>query len=124
MVGWFLIAPLVVFGVACAETRERPTEAEWKLDWDQRRQLVPGVEELLLGGREFCDDLDSEFRVVLRELLPSPSKVLDEPVTEWTDRALSIVFECSDDESTLIEQLEALDVVAAEIDGGLGFDGE
>lgn len=74
---------------------------------------------ILIGGRELCDDLDGQFRVSLRKLLPSPTEELDGPVDEWIAHAVSIVFECSDDSSTIAQQLKMLEVLAAEINGGL-----
>ncbi len=114
-----LVALAVGVGAACTDPGERPTEAEWITEWEQRRELIPDADSILDGGRELCDELDGQLRVSLPELLPSPYEILDDPVGEWTSHAVSLVFECSADESTIVEQLETLDFLAAEVDGGL-----
>ncbi len=121
-IGLLLGLLLAGVGVGCSTSEDRPTESAWKVEWEQRQQLIPDAEALLTGGREYCDQLDGEFRVALRELLPSPLEVLDDPVDAWILHAVSIVFECSDDESTLADQLETLEVLAAEVDGGLSVE--
>ncbi len=118
---WRLFVALLacVIVTACSTNDARPTAATWAPEWEQRKGLIPDVEALLDGGREYCDQLDGQYRVSLAELLPSPIDVLDEPVSEWSAHAASIVFGCSEDEAVLADQLETLDVLAAEIDAGL-----
>lgn len=114
-----LVALLVGVVASCGGGDERPSEAAWIPEWERRQQLIPDVDTILTGGRKVCDDLDGSLRVSLPELLPSPTEALDGPVNEWVTHAVSIVFECSDDEQTIARQLETLDVLAAEIDGGI-----
>ncbi len=111
---------MVGVGAGCTDVGERPTEADWLPEWEQRQGLIPDADTILQGGRDLCDALDGQFRVSLPELLPSPAEVLDDPVGEWISHAVSIVFECSKDEATIAEQLQTLNVLAEEIDGGLG----
>ncbi len=115
----FVVVLACVIVASCSTNEDRPTAAEWAPQWEQRKSLIPDVEALLEGGREYCDELDGQFRVSLAELLPSPIDVLDEPVDAWSAHAATIVFGCSHDEAVLTEQLETLDVLAAEIDAGL-----
>lgn len=118
-----ILVALAVGAVAvtgCANADDRPTEAEWLPQWEQRQELIPDARAIVAGGRELCDQLDGQFRVLLPELLPSPVEVLDDLVGAWISHAVSIVFECSNDEATLVQQFETLDVLGEEIDGGLG----
>lgn len=111
-----LMCPLMV---SCAGTTARPSSAEWSSDWAERQLLIPDAMTIVAGGQPLCDELNGLFRVELPELLPTPAEVLDDPVDQWIERAVSIVFECSSDEAVLGGQLESLSVLTAEIDGGL-----
>jgi len=115
------VAVAVGVGAGCTDVGERPTEAEWLPEWEQRQELIPDTNTILEGGRDLCDELDGQFRVSLPELLPSPAEVLDDPVSAWISHAVSIVFECSKDESTVVQQLETLEVLAEEVDGSLNY---
>ena len=117
-----LIGLVLLAASACIDGADRPTEAAWIPEWEDRQVLIPGADAILNGGQEFCDELNGLLRVSLPELRPTPTEALDDPVEEWISHAVSIVFECSDDEATVVQQLNTLDVIAAEIDGGLGFE--
>ena len=98
---------------------ERPSDAAWSAIWDGERGLVPTEAELVVGGRELCDELVGLYRERFDDLTPTPSEGLDDAVEAWTEQAEQIAFECPTDPEILAAEYEALRRLEAEIDAGL-----
>lgn len=112
----------VVLLVAACGGDDRPSDAEWRVEWERQRDLVPDADEFLAGGADLCGDLVGRFREDLPALQPTPTEALDGAVDDWTADAESIAFDCPDDRDELTERLEILDEIAVEVDAGLDAD--
>jgi hypothetical protein len=98
---------------------DRPSEADWAVEWDAEQALVPTEREILDGGRPLCVDLVGEYRESMSRLTPTPTASLDAAVEAWVDDAESLVFECPDDLVEVEQRLADLAVLTAEIAAGL-----
>lgn len=108
--------------IAACGGDDRPTDAEWRTTWEERRSLMPDADVIVARGAEVCDELVGVLRVELADLRPTPTAALDGPVDEWISLAQTVAFECPDDPVEAAEQLRTLDLIATEIDAGLAAD--
>ncbi len=106
---------------ACSE-ENRPSDAEWRVVWEERRAEFPDAAAILEEGGELCDELVGRLRGDLPELVPTPDEALDAAVEDWIAHAETIAFECPDDPSELADRFETLDLLSAEVDAGLAAD--
>lgn len=102
---------------------DRPSDADWSVEWERERALAPTEDDLVAGGQARCDELVGEFREVLPRLSPTPTEALDDAVSAWVAHAESLVFDCPDDPAEVARRLDELAVLEAEIDAGLSADG-
>jgi hypothetical protein len=117
-----IVALSVVALIAGCGGDDRPSDADWAIEWEREQALVPSAAELADGGRPLCDELVGEYRESMTRLTPTPSETLDDAVEAWVDHAESIVFECPAEPAAIEQRLGELDVLAAEIDAGLDAD--
>lgn len=117
-----LVGSLVAAAVAGCGDDDRPSDAEWSVEWENEQALVPSADELLDDGRALCDELVGDYREAMSRLTPTPTESLDDAVEAWVEDAESLVFECPDDAGEVERRLDDLDVLAAEIDAGLEAD--
>lgn len=115
------IAAIALIAGSCGGD-DRPSDAEWAVEWARERALVPTAEALTDGGRPLCDDLVGEYRESMSRLTPTPSAAIDGAVEDWVEQAESLVFECPSDVGEIAARLADLDVLAAEVDAGLDTD--
>ena len=102
---------------------DEPTEAEWLSRWERERDSVPTVEQMIDGGREYCDDLNGQYRERLPGIESPPIEVLDDTVREWIDEVEDLVFDCPDDPTEIAQRLDQIDILTAEIDAALDLGG-
>lgn len=101
---------------------DRPSDADWAVEWAREQALVPTADELIAGGRTLCDELVGEYRESMSRLTPTPSDTLDDAVEEWVEQAESLVFECPSDAGEVEARRADLEVLVTEIDAGLDAD--
>lgn len=117
-----MVAALVALSVllaACGDdTGDRPELSQWQPAWEQARDLVPSDQEFRPDGDadpEVCGDFLGAVRERRNDIVPTPSAVLDDPVSEWVAMAEALGLDC-DREGDLDERVEELRAQSDEID--------
>jgi hypothetical protein len=116
-----LVIGLTMIGLlaGCANT-DRPSNTEWASRWEQKQELVPAQDELIDGGRSFCDQLLAELRMQLDDLQPTPSESIDPALDSWSAHLRTLAFECPTDPVRISADLATINALAAEIQTALG----
>lgn len=110
-----LVVSLAAVGLLAGCEGGRPSSAAWADRWDDVRALVPTEDELVDGGRSFCDQLVADLRTQLDDLEPTPSESIDPALESWSDRLRTLAFECPSDPALIADDLATIDALTAEI---------
>jgi hypothetical protein len=116
---------LVLLGAACSR-ESRPTVAEWRPQWEAVQAIIPSPD--LLGDppdTELCNTTHVVVRLEAPKLFPTPDPTIDDALTDWTEVARGMFFECPPDAPNMrgFDQAYAeLERFAAEIDAVIALD--
>jgi hypothetical protein len=102
----------------CAST-DRPSGSEWGNRWEQKQALVPTEDEMMDGGRSYCDQLLAELRLQLDDLEPTPEESIDPAFESWSAHLRTLAFECPSDPARISADLAVISALAAEIQTAL-----
>jgi len=118
------VAPIMI-GVAviallagCAFD-DRPSSSEWGNRWEQKQALVPTEDEMIGGGRSYCDQLVADLREQLDDLDPTPSESIDPALDSWSAHLRTLAFECPTDPLRIAAELATINSLAAEVEAAL-----
>jgi hypothetical protein len=115
-----IVIGLAVIGLleGCAST-DRPSSSEWGTQWNQKRALVPTADEMVEGGRVYCDELLAKLRMQLDDLRPTPSESIDPALDSWSAHLRTLAFDCPADRARINAELATIDALADEIEAVL-----
>lgn len=117
--GAFVIGSTMVgLVMGCAST-DRPSSGEWADRWEESQDLVPTEDEVIDGGRSYCDQLVAELRLQLDDLEPTPSESIDPTLDAWSAHLRTLAFECPTDPARIAADLATINALAAEIQTAL-----
>ena len=102
----------------CASA-DRPARNEWRTQWEQKQALVPTEDEMVDGGRSYCDQLLADLRTQLDDLKPTPDESIDPAFESWSAHLRTLAFECAPDPARIGAQLATISTLAAEIEAAL-----
>jgi hypothetical protein len=120
-----LIAAMVLVAAACSD-ESRPSVADWQPRWESVQAIIPAPE--LLGNppdAELCNTTHVAVRLEAPKLFPTPDPTIDDALTDWTEVARGMFFECPPDEPGMRgfdEAYAELERFAAEIDAVIALD--
>jgi hypothetical protein len=101
----------------------RPDGARWGAEWARARALVPSADESERDvAQKACEILLVGARRARETLLPTPSRVLDDPIRDWIEQAESLGFTCpaaNGHAEANREAITSLHVLEAEIEAAL-----
>lgn len=112
--------------VAACGGEPRPSIAEWQPHWEAVQAIIPAPE--LLGeppDSELCNTTHVAVRYEAPKLFPTPDPTIDDALTDWTEVARGMFFECPPDEPGMRgfdEAYAELERFAAEIDAVIALD--
>jgi hypothetical protein len=86
----------------------------------RKQALIPTEDEMVDGGRSYCDQLLAELRMPLDDLEPTPNESIDPALESWSAHLRTLAFECPTDPARIRADLATISVLAAEIQAGLG----
>lgn len=110
---------LLALLAGCADT-DRPSTTEWASVWEREQELVPSLDEMIDGGRSYCDQLLADLRMQLDDLQPTPSESIDPALDSWSAHLRTLAFECPTDPVRISADLATINALAAEIETALG----
>jgi len=120
-----LILAMSLMAAACSD-ESRPSVAEWQPHWEAVQAIIPAPD--LLGDppdTELCNTVHVAVRFEAPKLFPTPDPTIDDALTDWTEVARGMFFECPPDEPNMrgFDQAYAeLERFAAEIDAVIALD--
>lgn len=117
-----LLLVLALGATACGDDDGRPAAADWEPTWVAAQAELPEPAELD-DGADVCDEALGALRASREELLPGPSRAVDERVGEWVARAEGLMLDCPGGRERS-EGFDDLRVLAAEIDAALAIAAE
>ena len=121
-----VLALALVLAAAACSSEPRPTVAAWQPQWEAVQAIIPP--QNLLGDppdTELCNTTHVAVRLEAPKLFPTPDPTIDDALTDWTEIARGMFFECPPDEPDMrgFDQAYAeLERFAAEIDAVITLD--